>query len=39
VVNVNGHGDASAARWMFGLFAGLAALTGVASYRASRGRS
>ncbi|MFN8225767.1 MAG: MFS transporter [Mycobacterium sp.] len=38
VVNVNGHGDASAARWMFGLFAGLAALTGVASYRASRAR-
>ena len=39
VVNVNGHGDASAARWMFGLFAGLAALTGIASYRASRARS
>ena len=39
VVNVSGHGDASAARWMFGLFAGLAALTGIASYRASRARS
>ena len=38
VVNLNGHSDAGAARWMFGLFAALAAVTGIASYRASRGR-
>jgi MFS family permease len=39
VVNVTGHGDATAARWLFGVFAALAAVTVVASYRASRGRS
>ena len=38
VVNLNGHGEASAARWMFGVFAVLAALTVVASSRAARGR-
>jgi hypothetical protein len=38
VVNLTGHGDAVAARWLFGVFAALAAVTLVASYRASRGR-
>lgn len=38
MVNLNDHGDVDAARWMFGLFAGLAALATVASYRAARGR-
>ncbi len=39
VVNVDGHGNASAARSMFGIFAALAALTLVASSRATRGRT
>lgn len=39
VVNLNGHGDATAARWLFGVFAVLAAAGVVASYLASRGRS
>ena len=38
VVNMTDRGDASAARWMFAVFAGLALLTCVASYRASRGQ-
>jgi MFS family permease len=38
VVNLTSHGDAIAARWLFGVFAALAAVTVVASYRASRGR-
>jgi hypothetical protein len=39
VVNLTGHGDATAARWLFGVFAALAAVGVVASYRASRGRT
>ena len=38
VVNMTDRGDATAARWMFAVFAGLAALGCVASYRASRGQ-
>ncbi len=38
VVNMTDHGGAGAARWMFAVFAGLAALGCAASYRASRGR-
>ncbi|MCV7358591.1 MFS transporter [Mycolicibacterium fluoranthenivorans] len=36
IVNANQNNDAAAARWMFGVFAVLAALTAVASYRATR---
>jgi MFS family permease len=36
VVNLTGHGDATAARWLFGLFAALAAMGVVASYRSTR---
>lgn len=39
VVNLTDSGDAAAARWMFAVFAVLAALGGVASYRASRGQA
>lgn len=38
VVNMTDRGDASAARWMFTVFAVLAALGCAASYRATRGR-
>jgi hypothetical protein len=33
VVNMAGTGDVAAARWLFGVFAILAALGAVASYR------
>ncbi|MCV7250665.1 MFS transporter [Mycobacterium hackensackense] len=36
IVNANPNDDAAAARWMFAVFAALAALTAVASYRATR---
>ncbi|MHA3021165.1 MFS transporter [Mycobacterium sp. BMJ-28] len=36
IVNANQQDDATAARWTFGVFAVLAALTAVASYRATR---
>ena len=39
VVNLTERGDATAAHWLFATMAVLAALGGVASYRASRGRS
>ena len=39
VVNLTDRGDATAARYLFAVFAVLAALGFVASYRASRGRS
>lgn len=38
VVNISDGGDASAARWLFAVFAVLAAAGSAASYRASRGR-
>lgn len=38
VVNMSNGGDAVAARWLYGVFAVLAAAGLVASYRASRGR-
>jgi MFS family permease len=38
VVNTTGRSDATAARWLFAVFAVLAALGCVASHRASRGR-
>lgn len=38
VVNLTDRGDASAARWLFAVFAVLAAFGCLASYRASRGR-
>jgi hypothetical protein len=38
VVNVSHGGDAVAARWLFTVFAGLAAAGFAASYRASRQR-
>lgn len=38
VVNASGREDASTARWCFAVFAGLAVLGVVASYRGSRGR-
>ncbi|MDH6247708.1 MFS transporter [Mycobacterium sp. OTB74] len=37
VVNVVGRTDATAARWLFAIFALIAGLTAMASYRASRG--
>jgi MFS family permease len=39
VVNMTDRGDATAARWLFAVFAGLAVVACVASYRASRGRA
>lgn len=36
IVNANQQDDVTAARWMFGVFAVLATLTAVASYRATR---
>ncbi|MEU0496253.1 MFS transporter [Mycobacterium sp. NPDC006124] len=39
VVNLTDRGDATAARWLFAAMALLAALGGVASFRASRGRT
>ena len=39
VVNMTDRGDATAARWLFAVFAGLALVACVASYRASRGRA
>jgi MFS family permease len=39
VVNANGRGDASASRWAFAVFAGLALLGLVASFRATRSAS
>lgn len=36
VVNMTDHGDATAARWLFGVFAVLVAVGGVSSYRAGR---
>ena len=36
VVNLTGHGDATAARWLFGVFAALAAMGVIASYRSTR---
>jgi MFS family permease len=39
VVNLTGDGDVTAARWLFGVFAALAAVGAVASYRSTRGRS
>lgn len=39
VVNLADRGDATAARWLFTVMAGLAAVGFLASYRASRGRS
>ena len=38
VVNMADGGDLAAARWLFAVFAVLAAVGTVASYRASRGR-
>ena len=38
VVNATDRGDATAARWLFAVFAALAAVGCVASYRASRGQ-
>ncbi|WP_197379589.1 MFS transporter [Mycolicibacterium mengxianglii] len=38
VVNMSDRGDATAARWMFGVFAVLAVVGVLASYRAGRGR-
>jgi MFS family permease len=38
VVNAAGLGDASSARWLFTVFAGLGAVGALASYRAGRGR-
>jgi MFS family permease len=38
VVNVTNTGDATSARWLFAVFAAMAALGCVASYRASRGQ-
>ncbi|TPG32186.1 MFS transporter [Mycolicibacterium hodleri] len=38
VVNLTDRGDATAARWLFAMMAGVAAVGSVASYRASRGR-
>ena len=38
VVNLRDSPDATGSRWMFGLFAALAATGVVASYRAGRGR-
>ena len=38
VVNVTDRGDATAARWLFAVFAALAVVGCVASYRASRGQ-
>lgn len=38
VVNANTRGDATASRWAFAVFAGLALLGALASYRATRGR-
>jgi MFS family permease len=38
VVNLTDRGDATAARWMFGVFAVLAAVGTLASHRASRGQ-
>jgi MFS family permease len=38
VVNTTDRGDASAARWVFGVFAVIAAIGSVASYRATCGR-
>jgi MFS family permease len=39
VVNMTDRGDANAARWMFGVFAALAALGCIASYRSGRGQA
>ncbi|MET0456527.1 MAG: MFS transporter [Mycobacterium sp.] len=39
VVNLTDRGDATAARWLFVVMAGLATVGCVASYRASRGRT
>jgi hypothetical protein len=39
IVNMTDRGDAAPARWMFAVFAGIAALGCVASYRASRGQA
>ena len=38
VVNMTDRGDATAARWLFGVFAVIAALGCIASYRAGRGQ-
>ena len=38
VVNMSDRGDANAARWMFGVFAVIAALGCIASYRSGRGQ-
>jgi MFS family permease len=38
VVNLTDRGDATAARWLFAVMAGIAAIGGVASHLASRGR-
>ena len=38
VVNMTDHGDATAPRLLFGFFAALALVGGIASYRASRGQ-
>ena len=38
VVNMTDRGDANAARWMFGVFAVIAALGCIASYRSGRGQ-
>jgi hypothetical protein len=38
VVNMTDHGDATAPRLLFGFFAVLALVGGIASYRASRGQ-
>ncbi|MCP9272586.1 MFS transporter [Mycolicibacterium arenosum] len=39
VVNANAHGGADASRWAFAIFAALALLGVIASYRAGRGRT
>jgi MFS family permease len=39
VVNLTDRGDATAARWLFAMMAALAAVGGLASYRATRGRT
>ncbi|MET0703194.1 MAG: MFS transporter, partial [Mycobacterium sp.] len=39
VVNMTDRGDATAARWLFGVFAVLVALGGVSSFRAGRGQN